>query len=83
MSWSKLCLFQDTKLVLGKPPRCGLEKWFPFQHQSKYTTLKIHHMRSTIFVINICVYNHPFKNFRNREHEGVEDLFRGNGRETK
>jgi hypothetical protein len=31
-------------------------------------------MRSAIFMIDICVYNHPFKIFRNREHEGVEDL---------
>ena len=30
--------------------------------------------RSTIFMVKICVYNHPFKNFRNKEHEGVEDL---------
>jgi hypothetical protein len=25
-------------------------------------------------MINICVFNHPFKIFRNREHKGVEDL---------
>ena len=31
-------------------------------------------MRFTIFMINICIYNHPFNNFMNREYEGVEDL---------
>jgi len=45
---------------------------------SRFTTT-----RSTIFMINICVYNHPLKKFRNSEHEGVEDLMWGNVRETK
>jgi hypothetical protein len=32
-------------------------------------------------MINICVYSHPFKILRNKEHEGVEDLMWGNVRE--
>jgi hypothetical protein len=40
-------------------------------------------MRFAMFMINICVFNHPFKIFRNREHKGVEDLAWGNVRETK
>jgi hypothetical protein len=38
-------------------------------------------MRSVISIINICVYSHPFKILRNKEHEGVEDLVWGNLRE--
>ena len=34
--------------------------------------------RFAIFMINICIYNHPFNNFMNREYEGVEDLVCGN-----
>jgi hypothetical protein len=37
--------------------------------------------RSAISIINICVYSHPFKIIRNKEHEGVEDLMWGNVRE--
>jgi hypothetical protein len=32
-------------------------------------------------MINICIYNHPFKILRNKEHKGVEDLVWGNVRE--
>ena len=35
------------------------------------------------FMINICIYNHPFKVFMNRKEEGVEDLVCGNVGETK
>ena len=49
-----------------------LVKWFSLQHQPLY--LKIHTMRSAIFMINICIYNHPFKVFMNRKHKGFEDL---------
>ena len=62
-----------------------LVKWFPLQHQSLFTYLKIYannSTRSTIFMINKCVYNHPFKVFMNREYEGVEDLICGNVGET-
>ena len=59
-----------------------LVKWFPLQYQPLGTYLKIHTMRSTIFMINICIYNHPFKVFMNRKYEGVEDLVCGNIGET-
>ena len=65
--------------------RFKLVKWFPLQHQSLCTYLKIHAnytMRSAIFMINICFYNHPFKVFMNMKYEGVEDLVCGNVRET-
>ena len=39
-------------------------------------------MRFAIFMINICIYNHPFKVFMNKKHEGVEDLVCGNVGET-
>jgi hypothetical protein len=29
-------------------------------------------MRSAIFMINICIYNHPFKVFMSREYEGLK-----------
>jgi hypothetical protein len=45
--------------------------------------LRFNTMRSAMFMINICVFNHPFKIFRNREHKGVEDLVWVNVRETK
>jgi hypothetical protein len=38
--------------------------------------------RSIIFMINIYIYNHLFKVFRNRKHEGVEDLVYGKVGET-
>ena len=39
-------------------------------------------MRFAIFMIDIYIYNHPFKVFMNREYEGVEDLVCGNVGET-
>ena len=39
-------------------------------------------MRFAIFMINIYIYNHPFKVFMNRKHKGVEDLMCGNVGET-
>ena len=62
--------------------RFKLVKWFSLQHQPLCTYLKIHTMRSTIFMINKYIYNHPFKKFMNKKHEGVEDLMCGNVRET-
>ena len=57
-------------------------KWFPLRYQPLGTYLKIHTMRSIIFMINICIYNHPFKVFMNRKYEGVEDLMCDNVGET-
>ena len=62
-----------------------LMKWFPLQHQSSCTYLKIHAnntMRFAIFMIYKHIYNHPFKKFMNRKYEGVEDLMCGNVGET-
>jgi hypothetical protein len=59
-----------------------LVKWFPFQHQPLCTQLKIATMRFAIFMINICIYNHPFKVFMNRKYEGIEDFVCGNVGET-
>ena len=55
-----------------------LVKWFPLQYQPLGTYLKIHTTRSIIFMINICIYNHSFKVFINKEYKGVEDLVCGN-----
>jgi hypothetical protein len=33
---------------------------------------------SAISMINICIYSHPFKILRNKEHEGIENLVWGN-----
>ena len=80
--WKVLVLGQ--KLFLGKPSNCAfkLVKWFPLQHQPLCTYLKIHTTRSAVFMINICIYNHPFNFFLNKKHEGVEDLVSGNVGET-
>ena len=79
---SKVLVFKQ-KLVLGKPSNC-VSSWqsgFP-SNTNLCVYLKIHTMRSIIFMINICIYNHPFKVFMNKEDEGVEDLMYGNVRET-
>jgi len=59
-----------------------LVKWFSLQHQSLSIYLKIHITRSTIFMINICIYNHHSKVFMSRENEGVENFVWGNVRVT-
>ena len=67
------------KLVLGKPSSCTQVGEVVSPPTSPLCTyLKIHRMRSTIFMINICIYNHSFKVFMNRKYEGVEDLVFGN-----
>ena len=60
-----------------------LVKWFPLQNQPLGIYLKIRTTRSTIFMLNICIYNNPFKVFMNRKYEGVEDLVCGKVGETK
>ena len=68
-SWCCLpkVLVLGQKLILGKPLNCAfkLVKWFPLQHQPLDAYLKIHTTRFAIFMINICIYNHPFKVFMN------------------
>ena len=59
-----------------------LVKWFSLQHESLSIYLNIHTTRSTIFMINICIYNHPSKVLMSRENEGVENLVWGNVRVT-
>ena len=67
-------LVLGQKLILGKPLNCAfkLVKWFPLQHQPLDAYLKIHTTRFAIFMINICIYNHPFKVFMNRKYEGLK-----------
>ena len=65
--------------------RFKLVKWFPLQHQPLCTYLKIYANNTTssaIFMINNCIYNHPFKAFMNRKYEGAEDLMCNNVWET-
>ena len=72
---SRKCLLQDKSSSLGNLLiALKLVKWFPLQHQPLCTYLKILIMRFVIFMINICIYNHPFKVFMNRKHKGFEDL---------
>jgi len=49
-----------------------LVKWFPLQHQPKRAFIKIDSTISAIFIIDICIDNHPFKVFINRKKEGLE-----------
>ena len=52
-----------------------LVEWFPLQHQSLCTNLKIYTNNTTrfaIFMIYKHIYNHPFKNFMNKKYEGVK-----------
>ena len=77
-------LVLGQKLVLGKPSNCVLNWWsgFPSNTNLCVPISIFMSMRFVIFVINICIYNHPFKVFMNRKYEGVEDLVCGNIRET-
>ena len=72
------------KLVLGKPSNCA-SNWcsgFPSNTNLRVPVSRFMPTRFAIFMINICIYNHPFKVFMNRKHEGVEDLMCGNVGET-
>ena len=57
-----------------------LAKWFPLRCQPLY--IKISSTRSTIFIIDICIDNRPFKAFVNRKEEGDGDLKCGDVGET-
>ena len=59
-----------------------LVKWFPSNTNLCIPISRFMPMRFAIFMINICIYNHPFKVFMNKENEGVEDLVCGNVGET-
>ena len=77
-------LVLGQKLVLGKPSNCVSNWWsgFPSNINLWVPILRFMPMRFAIFMINICVYNHPFKVFMNRKYEGVEDLVCGEVGET-
>jgi hypothetical protein len=72
---TRTCPWETFELVLnwwsGFPSNTNLRVLI-----SRFTT------RSAVFMINTCIYNHPFKVFMNRKHEGVKDLVCGNVRET-
>ena len=81
-SWYLLkVLVLGQKLVLGKPSNCvsKLVKWFPSNINLWVPISRFVPTRFAIFMINICIYNHPFKVLMNKEYEGVEDLMCGNG----
>ena len=59
-----------------------LVKWFPLQHQPKRAYIKIDSMISAIYIIDICIDNHPLKVSTNRKEEGVGDLKCGKVGET-
>ena len=61
------------QLVLGKPSNCALSWWSGFSSNINLCVPISRFMptRFAIFGINICIYNHPFKVFVNRKHEGV------------
>jgi hypothetical protein len=56
---------------------------FPSSTSLCVLILRFNTMGYVMFMINICVYIHHFKIFRNKEHKGVEDLVWGNVRESK
>ena len=73
-------LILGQKLVLGKPLNCALS-WrsgFPSNTNLWVPISRFMPMRFVIFMINICIYDNPFKVFMNRKYEGVEDLVCGN-----
>ena len=78
-------LVLGQKLILGKPLNCIFNWWsiFPSNTNLRLPISRFMPTRFAIFMINICIYNHPFKVFMNREYEGIEDLVCGNVRETK
>ena len=68
------------KLILEKP-----SNWwsgFPSNTNLRVPVSRFIQTRFVIFMINICIYSHPFKVFMNRKHERVEDLVCGNVGET-
>ena len=71
-------LVLGQKLVLGKPSNCTQVGEVVSPPISTFVYLS----QGAIFVINICIYNHPFNNFMNKKHEGFEDLVCGNVGET-
>ena len=77
-------LVLGQKLVLGKPSNYVSNWWsgFPSNTNLCVPISRFMSTRLVVFMINICIYNHLFKVFINRENEGVENLVCGNVRET-
>ena len=77
-------LVLGQKLIIGKPSNCALSWWsgFPSNTNLCVPISRFMPTRFAILMINICIYNHPFRVFMNREYEGVEDLMCGNVGET-
>ena len=75
-------LVLGQELVFGKPLNCTQVGEVVSSATSTFVYLSSRFMptRFAIFMINICIYNHPFKVFMYRKHEGVEDLVCGNVR---
>jgi hypothetical protein len=83
MSWSESACFRTLSLSLRNLQDMNWQSGFPSSTSLCVLISRFNTTRSAMFMINICVFNHPFKIFRNREHKGVEDLVWGNARETK
>ena len=62
------------KLVLGKPSNCTQVGEVVYPPTSTFVYLSQDSHNEICNMINTCIYNHPFKVFMNRKHEGVEDL---------
>ena len=73
-------LVLGQKLILGKPSNCVSNWWsgFPSNTNLRLPISRFMPTRFAIFMINVCIYSHPFKVFMNRKYEGVEDLVCGN-----
>ena len=71
-------LVLGQELVLGKPSNCTQVG----EVVSPPTSTFVYLSQDSHNEINICIYNHPFKVFMNKENEGVEDLVCGNVGET-
>jgi len=73
-------LVLGQKLILGKPLNYASNWWsgFPSNINIWVPISRFMPSRFAIFMINICVYNLPFKVFMNRKYKGVEDLMCGN-----
>ena len=77
-------LVLGQKLILGKPLNYVSNWWsgFPSNTNLGLPISRFMPTRFAIFMINICIYNHPYNNFMNRDCEGVEDLMCGNVGDT-
>ena len=77
-------LVLGQKFILGKPSNCVSSWWsgFPSNTNLWVPISRFMLTRFAICMINIWIYNHPFKVFMNREYEQVENPLCGNVGET-